>query len=298
MSVTRRLVLVTRATDYERLLARHATVGQAAFYLRQRDQEIAPLRIAHEKQRSAVTLVTTQVPNDWRFIHISREDLAQFVFEPNDVVTALGQDGLVANSARYLNGQVVIGINPNHTEHPGLLAKYEPAALGDLLITVQSQSLKIQERTMVSATLDDGESITCLNEVFVGHRTHQSARYTLFDGARREHQSSSGLIVATGSGASGWAKSIHRASHSKLTLPKPNERYLTYFVREAWPSPTTGTDLTDGIVDAEHRLRLISRMDHNGVVFGDGIESDYLTFGYGQQLTIEPAAQTLRLLAC
>lgn len=42
-----------------------------------------------------------------------RGDLDRFLFEPDDIVLALGQDGLVANVAKYLDGQPVIGSNPS-----------------------------------------------------------------------------------------------------------------------------------------------------------------------------------------
>ncbi len=41
---------------------------------------------------------------------------------------------------------------------------------------------------MVRAELDDGQALLALNEVFVGHASHQSARYTIaYAGARRRN---------------------------------------------------------------------------------------------------------------
>lgn len=42
---------------------------------------------------------------------IKRAHFDRFVFAPEDVVIAVGQDGLVANVAKYLDGQPVLGIN-------------------------------------------------------------------------------------------------------------------------------------------------------------------------------------------
>ena len=41
-----------------------------------------------------------------------RGDLDRFLFEPDDLVVIVGQDGLVANVSKYLDGQPVVGINP------------------------------------------------------------------------------------------------------------------------------------------------------------------------------------------
>jgi hypothetical protein len=105
------------------------------------------------------------------------------------------------------------------------------------------------------------------------------------------------LIVATGTGATGWARSIHHSRHSTLQLPDPEARRLAYFVREPWPSIATGTELVEGLVEPTQTLIISSEMDEHGVIFGDGIESDRLSFGYGQRVELRPAAQTLNLLA-
>jgi hypothetical protein len=147
---------------------------------------------------------------------------------------------------------------------------------------------------MAEAALDDGQTLVALNEVFVGHPTHQSARYRLRSGEAEERQSSSGLIVSTGTGATGWCQSVWRQTHSTLVLPEPSEPRLVWFVREPWPSPVTGTTLGEGDLEPGRSLRVVAETD-GLVVFGDGIESDRLTLGWGQEVEIRLAARTLRL---
>ncbi len=150
---------------------------------------------------------------------------------------------------------------------------------------------------MVEARLDDGQVLIALNEVYVGHQTHQSSRYLLSFGEQQERQSSSGVIVATGTGASGWARSICNERQSNLALPHPSERRLAFFVREAWPSVASGTTLTEGIIDEPLCLRLICEMEEGGVAFGDGIEADHLSIGWGQEITVGVAGNHLRLVS-
>jgi hypothetical protein len=147
---------------------------------------------------------------------------------------------------------------------------------------------------MVEAVTDDGQSLLALNEVFVGHSSHQSARYRLVAAEAEERQSSSGLIVSSGTGATGWCRSVAQQSHSTLELPAPDEARLVWFVREAWPSPATGTSLVEGELGRDQALRVVAETD-GLVVFGDGIESDRLIAGWGQQITIRRAVRTLRL---
>ncbi len=147
---------------------------------------------------------------------------------------------------------------------------------------------------MVRIVTDSGLELRALNEIFVGQRTHQSARYTLTVGDEVESQSSSGLLVSTGTGSTGWSRSLWTERHCEWSLPAPTSDRLSWFVREAWPSPSTGTTLVEGVLGAESSITLTTTSDAL-VVFGDGIESDRIELTWGQSATISLADQTLRL---
>jgi hypothetical protein len=154
----------------------------------------------------------------------------------------------------------------------------------------------VEERSMVEAVLDDGQRLLSLNEVFLGHRTHQSARYRIRCRDREERQSSSGIVVATGTGSTGWARSIHRERQRKVALPAPSDPRLAFFVREAFPSVSTFTTLTEGLLERTTALEVVSEMSEDGVVFGDGIEADRLDFRWGMRARVRLAAERLCLV--
>ena len=289
-----RCVLVERATEYRQLLDRHATREQARFFLQARGIAIEEVEARHRAFDAARTTVLAAVPGDWRTAVVERDELDRFLFAEDDVVVALGQDGLVANVAKYLEGQPVVGLNPEPDRFPGVLVAHPPAAAGDLLADVAAGRAAIERRTMAEARLDDGQRLLALNEVFVGHASHQSARYVLQAAGREEAQSSSGVIVSTGTGATGWAASINR--ERGLELPGPGDAALAWFVREAWPSPATGVTLTDGVLRAPDALTVTCRLGEGAVVFGDGIEADRLRPDWGQRVTIGVAGVALALV--
>ncbi|APR80279.1 NrtR-regulated protein [Minicystis rosea] len=297
MSAAPRVVTVTRPTDYEALLARHGTREQARFFLSRRDQSIDEVEGRHKRFEGVLARVSQAIPVRWRRTRLRRGELSRFVFEPDDVVVVIGQDGLVPNVAKYLDGQRVIGINPDPALYDGLLVRHRVEAIADLLADAAAERCRIEERTMVEAKLDDGQRLLSLNEIFVGQRTHQSARYRIRRGRKEERQSSSGLIVATGTGATGWARSIQRDRRAEVALPKPTESALSFFVREAFPSVATGTTLTEGRLGEGEVLCVTSEMNDDGVVFGDGIEEDRLTFGWGVKAEVMMARERLRIVA-
>jgi hypothetical protein len=291
-----RVLLVHRRTELEMLLARHATLGQAAFYLKARGQRIEELQARHQAASAAIAAVTSAIPADWRRGVIERADLPRFLFAPDDIVVAVGQDGLVANIAKYVSDQVVIGIDPDPGRNPGVLVTHPPDAAAGLLKAAAGEPGAIESLVMVTAATDDGQRLTALNEIYLGQPSHQTARYRLRqpDG-HGETQASSGLVVSTGTGATGWCRSLWLERKSTLTLPGPAETRLAWFVREAWPSPATGTGLTEGNLSAGETLEVTAESDAL-VLFGDGIESDSVPLTWGQSVRVGLASRSLRLL--
>lgn len=290
-----RVVVVTRETGYERLLATHATRGQAAFFLSSRGQSIDTLEAHHQRFTDTLETLLRHVPSKWRRNRVDRTELDRFLFEPEDLVVAVGQDGLVANAAKYLDGQRVLGINPDPDLYDGILVPFSTEAALQQLVPAMHGDVDTQSRVMAEVALDTGQRLLALNELFLGHRSHQSARYRIDDTRRQERQSSSGMIITTGTGATGWARSINRSRRDALELPAPEVRQLAYYVREAFPSAATGTSINAGLLTDDAKLRVRSEMNEGGVIFGDGIETDYLEFNWGVQAEVYVANKTLEL---
>ncbi|MEU9859472.1 hypothetical protein AB0D99_01265 [Streptomyces sp. NPDC047971] len=300
MSLAPRAVLVHRTSEYEALLARHGTHGQAAFFLSSRGRSIDDVRERHERNRRALAEVAAAVPLQWRQARVERADLDRFLFGPEDVVVVAGQDGLVANVAKYLDGQPVIGIDTDPGRNAGVLVRHRAADARALLAAVErtGAATGADELTMVEAVTDDAQRLLALNEIYLGPPGHQTARYTLAvedPEPAAEPQASSGVLVGTGTGATGWLRSLWQQRSSALPLPVPTDPRLAWFVREAWPSPTTGTTRVEGVLSSGQSLRLTVESDRL-VAFGDGMESDALELTWGQTVRVGVARTALRLV--
>jgi NAD kinase len=288
-----RAVFITRETDYEMLLARHATREQARFFLESRGQQLEWVEQRHEHFQQSLRGARVRVPRDWRQAHVRRTDLDRFLFAPDDIVVVVGQDGLVANVAKYLSGQPVVGVNPLPDVYDGVLVRFPVEVLDVVLEGTVEGALALENRTMAEAVLENGERLLALNELFIGHRSHQSARYHLKVAQADEEHSSSGLIVSTGTGATGWARSIMEATECSISL-EPDEEALAFFVREPFPSRATRTSIRHGKLKSQ--LAITSHMNDGGVIFADGIEKDFIAFDWGRTVTVKVSAKALRLV--
>lgn len=296
MALPARVVIVHRRSEYEELLDRHATYGQAEFFLRSRGRDIAEVIARHEAIEAAMQLVSSSLPDDVRQARVERSDLDRYLFAPEDIVVAVGQDGLVANVAKYLSGQPVIGVDPEPGRNAGVLVPHAPEGAATAVALVRAGRASIHQRALVLARLDDDQFLVALNDLYIGDPGHQSSRYVLtVPGGASERQSSSGIIVGTGTGSTGWSASIASDRALQATLPPPESTVLSWFVREAWPSRATGTQLTYGDLPEGHQLEVVAESDLL-VTFGDGIEHDRLSINWGQRLRVGVTDERLNLV--
>ncbi|OPY97510.1 sugar kinase [Bradyrhizobium sacchari] len=304
----RKIVLVTRKTRLEDLIARYLTPAQARFYVEHLGADFSDYEREHEVYH-AQRRTALQVLEQWgRYQVIERGLLPNFIFAPDDIVVALGQDGVVANTMKYLDGHPLIGVNPDPARHDGILLPFAPRDLAKLLPEVAADKRDSQAVTMAEARLSDGQVLHAVNDLFVGARTHVSAVYEIATGGMTERQSSSGLIVSTGLGSTAWFKSIVTGSLAiagSFGPPSAPASYdalawdaaeLRFAVREPFPSRHSQTSLVCGRLAPMEQLRIRSLMGDNGVIFSDGIEADRLDFNAGAEVTIGIAARRGRLI--
>jgi len=295
----RKIVLIVRETRLDELVARFNTVQQAQFYIEHLGADFADYLAEREQYRAAVREVETTLSGFGRVQRLDRRYLGNFIFGADDIVVVLGQDGLVANTLKYLDGQHVLGVNPDPKRWDGVLLPFRPGDLVRVMPEEIAHRRPLKRVAMAKAALNTGAVLYAVNDLFIGPKSHVSARYTLRVGAAEERQSSSGIIVSTGMGSTGWLKSLYAgwagAAQSFGIVPPDaalhaafawDASILHYFVREPFPSGTTGASLVAGRVEGAAPLTIMSEMAENGVIFSDGIEADFLEFNAGTKATI------------
>ncbi|MCB1173817.1 MAG: NAD(+)/NADH kinase [Leptospiraceae bacterium] len=306
-----KLIIVTRQTRLNESLKRYNTKSQVKFFIESRGQSFADYELENDNYDRARDLILKSVPGDLRYQVIDRSFLPNFIFGPHDLVLTLGQDGLVVNTAKYLDGQPVLAVNPDPARFDGVLLPFQLAdvaqALEQTLDPDANNRLGTREISMGRVDLNDGQHLLAFNDFFIGANSHISARYTINFGAASERHSSSGVIVSTPAGSTGWLSSLYNMARGIQQFQgdpaawdgQPlewDQRRLVFVVREPFQSKWSGASLVAGQIEAEKKLIIESHMPEKGVIFSDGIESDYLEFNSGSQATIGLARQVTRLL--
>ncbi|MBX6316609.1 MAG: sugar kinase, partial [Isosphaeraceae bacterium] len=284
---------------------------QAQFNIQHMGGRFDEYEAAHEAYVSARDRLARNLPKGVRAQWIDRSFLPTFTFDESDVVVTLGPDGVVVNTAKYLDGQPLVALNPDPARIDGVLLPFHVPAANEAIRIALSGRRVWRGITMAQATLNDGQTLLAVNDLFLGQKTHVSARYTIRYGHQEERQSSSGIIISTGAGSTGWHRSVLtgaskimeafadsegvRAARDQYRFDWESD-YLVFSVREPFISKTSGAEIVYGRIEADAPLEVVSHMPQNGVIFSDGVEEDNLAFNSGAIARIGLAERKLHLV--
>jgi NAD kinase len=288
-----KIIIIHRPTRLDSLVARFNTKQQAKFYIEHLNGDFTDYETEHDiYYQSLDSLMKISAANgniqlvDWKY-------LPNFIFAKNDLVVTIGQDGLVANTLKYLSEQKVIGINPDFKRWDGVLSQFSVSEADLIIKQALNSEVRVQKVTKAKVTLSDNQVLYAVNDFFIGVKNHSSARYSLSFDEKTENHSSSGIIISTPLGRSGWMKSIlagatgitNKLSDKSVAVKEKNadnwgKDQLTFAVREPFPSINTSTRLIFGTIRKENEFAIESKMGENGFIFSDGIQDDFLDFNY------------------
>ncbi len=303
-----KIVLVTRKTRLVELVERYGTRGQAKFYLEHAGGDFTAYVEEDDAYRGSLDRLRRSLGAEagLKLQLLDRALLPTFLFAPTDLVVTLGQDGLVANTAKYALDRPIVAVNPDPARFDGILLPFLPGEAPEAVRAVLAGRARERQVTLSEARLDDGQTLLAFNDLFLGARTHVSARYRIRYRDAAEPQSSSGVLVSTGAGSTGWLSSVFNMAAGVTALCGGRGREgirlewedprLLFVVREPFVSRHSKAGIVAGLVEPESELRLESLMPSGGVIFSDGIEEDFLRFDSGAVARVRAAGKKARLV--
>jgi len=302
----RKLVIVTRKTRLQELVERFNTHSQAKFCIEHADGDFADYEREDDAYRRALEVLRRSLEFDMPQQLVDHTLVPTFQFRNDDVVVTLGQDGLVANTAKYAGAQPIVAVNPEPSRFDGILLPFLPDQARPAVARLLGAKAKFREVTLAAVTLQDGQRLLAFNDLFLGARSHVSALYRIVCGKNSETQSSSGVLVSTGAGSTGWISSVFNmtsgvASFCSGSAVKPvrmpwEDRRLLYIVREPFISRHSQAGIVAGLLESGEELVIESLMPSGGAIFSDGMEADYLQFNSGAIAHVRAAEQRAHLV--
>lgn len=305
--IDRKVVLITRHTRLQELIQQYQTLAQAKFYIEHLGADFSDYLLENEAYAKSLRMIVEILQDFGRFQLVDRNLVPNYHFNPEDIVVILGQDGLVANTLKYLQGQPVIAVNPEPTRWDGLLLPFTAREIKAILNEVIKNKRTCKSISIAQANLSNGQVLRAVNDFFIGPKTHISALYEIEVDGGSELQSSSGIIVATGLGSTAWIKSIITGSMAiaKANDPTMEWKYkpmpwdseqLLFAVREPFPSRSSQAERVYGMVSKQQPLKIRSRMAEHGVIFSDGMQNDFLAFNAGVEVVISLSSDQGQLI--
>lgn len=302
----KKLIIVTRKTRLQELVERFNTRSQAKFYIEHAGGDFNDYEHEDDVYRSSLDVLRQSLDFEMPQQLVDRILVPTFQFQHEDLVVTLGQDGLVANTAKYVGAQPIVAVNPQPDRFDGILLPFLPDQARSAVGRVIEGKARIRDVTLAEIEFHDGQRLLAFNDLCIGARSHVSALYRISHGKRSEIHSSSGVLVSTGAGSTGWLSSVFNmasgvASFCGGTAVKPirmpwEDRRLVYVVREPFVSRHSQANLVAGMLEAGQELVLESLMPSGGAVFSDGMEADFLEFNSGAIATVRAAEQSARLV--
>lgn len=299
-----RIVIVTKPTRLEDL-HRRWTDDLIAFDLERKGTSIEDYRLEHDIYYQALRAVRKSLPSTIPVAELSRDVIAtsDSVFRKNDLIIAIGPDGLFANLAKYTNGQPILTVNPDASRIAGVLMKWDPKEVAGIIRNMLNDDYETESVTLAKAETNDGQVIYAVNDILVGRLDHVSAYYSIKYGTRSERQSSSGILISTGCGSSGWMSSV-AAGASAITggsarerIPfDRSERYLLFAVREPFSPGNNRASIVFGKIRDRTQIEITSEMSEGGAIFSDGVIEHALTWSAGTTVTISVASEVALLV--
>lgn len=258
--------------------------------------DIEKIKESHEKQLQSLKEIQKALP---LATVVVGEFLTKKIVRKYQAVVSLGGDNLFLYAASFLINKPIIGINSDPSRSEGAILNFTPKNFSQLVPKLAQGTYKIEPWVRLKTTVNS-KTLPCLavGEVFIGAKERLiTSRYSLeFDGKEEEHKDS-GLLIATGTGSTGWYRSAASCCHqkaAKFSKSTPEARFIS---TETYYGSLTGRKLAQGTILPGQKIKITWFAHGKGVVSLDYSPQGRLHYlNRGAQVTVEIADQPLLVI--
>jgi NAD kinase len=200
---------------------------------------------------------------------VNRKKMHPKHFRGKDVVITIGGDGTFLKTSHHVTDALMLGVCSNANKNVGYLLRSSRLTFEDSLRKILNNEFKVAERVRLETTINGKKTKYALNDVFIGsRRAYHTARYNLRIGGKEEFQMSSGIIISTATGSTGWIKSA-----GGIEMPLHSGKFQ-YYVRDPYSCKFSRPRLLKGILSSKENITVKSLI-YEGVVAIDSSKADY-----------------------
>lgn len=284
-----RVVLVCELTRLEREIAKEGTLDSVRRNY-EKDVFSTDLSSPHgEYQSEKNEVLRFLLAAGANVVECPRHEAQGFIFRDDDLVVVLGDDGALVNIAKLLGRQKVVTIG-TATKWCSRMMKFTVKTFGKEVMRLVRKEGETLSVSIARAETSLGHTLEAVNDFFVGRADLRSSRYALLDEEFFVEQVSSGVIVSTGTGSTGWEKSARRMDDGYVER-EPDDEYLVVTTREL----CHGDDL--GVLEDVSEVTIRSS-DNDTRVVADGVllDSAMLLLPAGATVVMTASYRSVQIL--
>lgn len=240
-----------------------------------------------------------------RFKLVVGDEIPRDLARESDLVVTLGGDNYFQHLSHFIDRQPILGINSDPETSNGVLTHFTADGFKEFLPRLKGGSFDVEKWCRLQTKIN-GQILPTLSvsEIYLGaYKSTDMSRYILelpesWGTTRVEEQKSSGLIIATEAGETGWydAAARYTTAHEDRDTtiwwtpgtykmlggvhPNSGNRYASFIAREPYVSnPFKGYLYHKGVIYSREKLKITWLAHGRGLVSIDARDEYELTRG-------------------
>jgi len=249
---------------------------------------------SHERQHNNLNVLKDRIP---QATIISREHMNREHANNADLVIPFGGDNHFQYVSHFLDKTTILGVNSDPFLSEGALTSIRSDKIDEAIERIKSGNFTIENWTRLQVWLNETKvNNYAISEIFIGEeRRRDMSRHILEINRKKEEQKSSGIIITTGSGSTGWYDSSIRYLFPEGNKFDKKEKYARFLITEPYRGKLNGYSMLEGKLDYGQELNLYSLNDSQGNLLIDCL--DEFKFLRGDRVKIKISDHPLRVIS-
>ncbi len=291
-------LIVIKRSKWERDLERFGSPEAVReLYFIQNDA-YAKVYQSHLRQCAALEAMRAALPQAH---FVLRRQLPGLDVSAYPYVISLGGDNHFVYCSHFVGDRPLAGINSDPETSIGALLYFTVPVFLEALSPKVPPVFDLDEWTRISCELlgphgEHRRTDPCTSEISIRNDYPElTSRYLLrVNGGPWEEQKSSGLLLATGTGSTGWYRNCFPPSERGPAAFVRSSPFFRFFAREVGAPPGRGKKYLSGQIDEEGVLEIVSEMD--GMISVDAHPESTFPFPPAWRARFSLARERLRVI--